>query len=379
MKKFFIISLLILIFSVSACKNWLWKDKKGCEPNPCYGIEHATDVCEEEGWGGKDFSCVCEGNYLWDPRESEKKCVDPCESKPCDITGSTGLCIRRDYDEYKCECTDTYFWDKETSKCTNSCEPDPCKDISHATGVCESDDWDGGDGWQKRYYSCECEENYFWEEDTKKCINPCDSNPCGNTLHVENCIPKSAVKYKCICKTGSWWNGVKCVEMNEMNECSPGDSLPCKDSSTGLIWSSKYSDNQWHEKCKDLSEGNLSNWKTPSIGQLRTLIRNCPNTETNGTCEISDECYDEMCYSPESCKGCIANNDGKYSVIGDWEPFCSESSYAPETACFWAVNFGNGAIETICSKNYNDTKNIRCTRCLEDDYEWNGSECVKKP
>lgn len=367
MKKFFMIFLLIAILSVSGC----WKkDKKGCEPNPCYDIEHATDICEEEGWGGEDFSCVCEGNYLWDPRKSEKKCVDPCESKPCDITGSTGVCTASSYDKYDCECEKGFFWGDDELKCIDLCDPNPCKDISHSTGVCEKEDgWNEDD---EQHYVCGCEENYFW--DPRKCVNPCKPNPCGNLQNLKECIPKSASEYTCICKIGFRWNGEECIEMNE---CSPGDSVPCKDSSTGLIWSSKYRDNKYHQKCKNLSEGHLYDWETPSIGQLRTLIRKCNYTETKGSCEISEECCDESCYS-DYCKGCSQDDSGRYSIIGDSETFWSGSSYDPESACFWAVNFSNGAIETVCIPNDSITQNIRCTRCLEDDYEWNGSKCVKK-
>ena len=121
----------------------------------------------------------------------------------------------------------------------------------------------------------------------------------------------------------------------------------------------------------------MYDWETPSISQLRTLIRKCSYTETNGSCEISEECYDESCYS-DYCEGCSQNDSGIYSIIGDSETFWSGSSYDPESACFWAVNFSNGAIETVCIPNDSITQNIRCTRCLEDDYEWNGSKCVKK-
>lgn len=371
MKKFFLLLALILIFSVSGCQK---NDKKGCEPNPCEVKEHSTGVCEEDGWGGQYYICECEENYFWDPRKAEKKCVDPCEGDPCSISGSTGVCTASGYNEYECECEYGFVWEDEELKCIDLCDPNPCDDKEHSTGVCEK---------KERSYVCECEENYFWVSCSdllycNECVNPClpnkyESNPCGNPETLKECIPKSGKKYTCVCKDGFRWNGVECVELNE---CSPGDSVPCKDSSTGLLWSTKISDYGMLKQCGNFSEGHFSNWETPSIDQLRTLIRNCPDTETGGTCEVSDECIEESCYD-ENCKGCAEDNSGKYSLIGDYQQFLSKSTYDPGSSCFWAVSFISGAIETVCADG--TPKNVRCTRCLEDDHEWNGTKCVKKP
>ena len=57
--------------------------------------------------------------------------------------------------------------------------------------------------------------------------------------------------------------------------------------------------------CSDLKENDSSDWRLPNIDELRTLIKNCDQTELNGECKISEnrQCLDEKCWS-ESCNGC---------------------------------------------------------------------------
>lgn len=55
--------------------------------------------------------------------------------------------------------------------------------------------------------------------------------------------------------------------------------------------------------CRDL-ELDGPGWRLPTIGELRTLIRSCPPTETGGPCRITDECLSfDVCETGE-CWGC---------------------------------------------------------------------------
>ncbi|HOG43684.1 MAG TPA: DUF1566 domain-containing protein [bacterium] len=109
----------------------------------------------------------------------------------------------------------------------------------------------------------------------------------------------------------------------------------------GLYWSDKSPDKMtWDEAveyCPNL-DGRL-----PTISELRTLIQNCPGTETGGECEVTDSCLAFDCsYGP--CGVCEYDQSGKYSVFGDaiWLWSSSERSDNPFHA--WYANFENGSV-----------------------------------
>jgi len=172
---------------------------------------------------------------------------------------------------------------------------------------------------------------------------------------------------------------------SDLPECSPESGTPCKDSVTGLVWSTKLFDNWKALKCTELSEGGFTDWRRPTISQLRTLIQNCPNTETGSECLIY-EYLDEKC--DKKCSACNKIDTGEYSKFGDTEIFWSS------TLCseFYVVNFSNGAIYGSC--NYDDAfwgefsgqippadctgYFLRCTRCYEG-YFWYEDKCIESP
>lgn len=63
--------------------------------------------------------------------------------------------------------------------------------------------------------------------------------------------------------------------------------------------------------CSDLEENDSSDWRLPNIDELRTLIKNCDQTELNGECKISEnrQCLGEKCWS-EACNGCYFSGAG---------------------------------------------------------------------
>ena len=72
--------------------------------------------------------------------------------------------------------------------------------------------------------------------------------------------------------------------------------------------------------CEDLKACGYSDWIMPNINELRTLIQNCPETETGGPCSISypdhlssGDDWTPDCYHCES----IIHNGGYYSKLGD--------------------------------------------------------------
>ena len=67
--------------------------------------------------------------------------------------------------------------------------------------------------------------------------------------------------------------------------------------------------------CEGLSQKGQHDWRLPSISELRSLIRGCDKTETEGECGITDECLSQgdECYN-SSCTGC----ERKKSRSGRW-------------------------------------------------------------
>ena len=117
--------------------------------------------------------------------------------------------------------------------------------------------------------------------------------------------------------------------------------------------------------CKNLEEDGVTDWRLPNIDELRKLVRNCPQTQTNGSCEVSQKnnCLSLRCSEPEGSCGCDrkSGNVGYYSKLGDnsetWLWSSSTRSDNPEYA--WILSFLFGGV-------YNNVKvfnvYVRCIR-----------------
>ena len=90
------------------------------------------------------------------------------------------------------------------------------------------------------------------------------------------------------------------------------------DSRTGLVWQNPPLGRPliWDQAlahCVALEGGG---WRMPTIGELRSLIRGCPETETGGSCPIADDCLPVSCQS-DACSGCPLDE-------------------GPPVSCYWA-------------------------------------------
>ena len=60
------------------------------------------------------------------------------------------------------------------------------------------------------------------------------------------------------------------------------------------------------EYCNTVDYYGYTDWRLPTISELRTLVRGCPGTYIDGGCGITDSCVDiSYCWSDE-CHGCKA-------------------------------------------------------------------------
>jgi len=119
------------------------------------------------------------------------------------------------------------------------------------------------------------------------------------------------------------------------------------DPDTGLMWLNpglagvgRLWNQTWEgakQACNNLTYAGYNDWWLPTISELRTLVRGCPDTETGGNCEITDEC---------------GNDCGSL-----WCRTCDESD-APFVGCFWPHGIANLDIElslSTCDAHWSST------------------------
>jgi len=106
-------------------------------------------------------------------------------------------------------------------------------------------------------------------------------------------------------------------------------------------------------------------WRLPTIGELRSLIRGCPATETVGTCNVLEgSCTSAEC-ADESCSGCKvgegpANGDlWPADMLGQAASYWSATKDQSGDEGAWTVVYYSGkvAIEPTTSAN-----RVRCVR-----------------
>ncbi len=177
--------------------------------------------------------------------------------------------------------------------------------------------------------------------------DPCRPNPCtADEYSTGECIdrPLSKLQYGCKCNEGYFWNEEKC---EELPECSSTSVTPCIDSTIGYVWSNKSTnkisqDQADIEYCPGLSEGEYTDWRLPTISELRTLVQHCPTMEPGGACEVTDLCTGISCWE-ENCssKYCPSEWKTKYSKLGDTDSLWSSTSKGGAWDTFWYMDFGS--------------------------------------
>ena len=149
-------------------------------------------------------------------------------------------------------------------------------------------------------------------------------------------------------------------------ECNGAAStFPCIDPEFGLVWSSVHDEELRQElavsHCQDINDGGFTDWRLPTIDELRTLIKNSPETTFGGSCKVTDpKCRAEQCSTSSKCSPVSANDEtGLYSKLGDHDTFWSSSVQSDNADNGWTVGFNMAAV----SSQYNRIKlGVRCVR-----------------
>lgn len=121
----------------------------------------------------------------------------------------------------------------------------------------------------------------------------------------------------------------------------------------------------WEEAkdyCSNLTACGYSDWHLPTISELRSLIQNCPATQTGGECGVTDSCLSWSDCRDSACSGCDSDSSGKYSKLGDtgwlvW--FWSSSVLSDDSDSAWYVSFDVGSVLDF-PKSY--INYVRCVR-----------------
>ena len=258
-------------------------------------------------------------------------------------------CVRYSMNEAeKCEAAGG-SWNEAENTCTKT---------TNCTDLPENAEWNGDDSYTQTFTggiwngeistefneeagTChfKCKENYFFN--SNKCLNPCDSNPCDS---LEAITDRTCVAY-------------------DYKQYSCGG----KDPSSGLTWSAKAQQAMnWDNAgtyCGNLSEDGHTDWRLPTINELRTLIQNCSKNEMpNGSCAVNDpDCLALSCWTSETCGSCLdSNNKGPYSKFGDTDQsWWSSSNNTDDTNYAWIVDFYRGSVRRH-KKTYDSF--ARCVR-----------------
>ena len=259
--------------------------------------------------------------------------------------------------ECRFKCEDNYFYDSDSGKCLNPCESNPCGEYSDVVCTATS----------STAYTCECSggENYFFDSDSGKCLNPCSPNPCSSISNSTGVCTVSGTSYICGCNSGYTWNGSTCASngSSTLPECSSSNTGPCYDSTSHLTWSKKadttYTWSNAGTYCDNLTEGGYIDWRLPTISELRTLIQNCSNTQMpGGSCGVTDSCLSSSCWNVP-CDVCSHDSTGGHSKFGETGSFWSSSTLSDNTGYAWFVYFDYGRVD---SRHKPNVTNVRCVR-----------------
>lgn len=93
-----------------------------------------------------------------------------------------------------------------------------------------------------------------------------------------------------------------------------------------------------YEYCENLEENGFKDWRLPTIDELRSIVKKCPETATGGKCAISDKNGKLSLndYDKQDCRGC---RRGGFDLPGNgW--FWS-ASQVTGTDHFWVISFKN--------------------------------------
>ena len=241
-------------------------------------------------------------------------------------------------------------------------EPDAVEKCDNAGGT-----WNASENKCTRTLPCDPKpENAFWNGSNSYTQEFAGGSWSAKPLTEYNEKSEGECRFKCA--AASVLKGDTCVSILD-NPCPAASYFPCVDNETNFVWSSKAKNIVYAKVlsyCEDLTESGFTDWHTPTINQLRTLVTKCESTEPEGLCGVTDSCTQNSCN-----KDCTLCNDTsvKHSKLGD---DCGLVSSSENEGVYYYIDFSTGQLRPM-SSSFTD---IRCTRC-GNGYFWDGTGCAK--
>jgi len=103
--------------------------------------------------------------------------------------------------------------------------------------------------------------------------------------------------------------------------------------------------------CRNLDSDGHKDWRLPTIGELRSLVRGCPSTVAGGACGVTDTCLSESkCWGEGTCWSCSGKNgpaEGCYwpdEMKGTCGWYWSSSAVEARGLAAWLVYFASGSV-----------------------------------
>lgn len=167
---------------------------------------------------------------------------------------------------------------------------------------------------------------------------------------------------------------------NNDDDNDDDDGETWTDQDTGLMWQVTPDPEEFNwddemksgydvdEYCKSLEYGGYSDWRLPTISELRSIVRGCDATETEGSCGVTDTCLDRSSCYDQSCNGCSENqgpSNGCYwpnELEGPCNGYYSVSTYEDYESWAWYVSFGSGGVYNYSLDFPSFFNYVRCVR-----------------
>jgi len=173
---------------------------------------------------------------------------------------------------------------------------------------------------------------------------------------------------------------------------SDGDTDSDSDSDTGTVgptWVDDDSGLEWempvsfamlyfdgaNAYCENLDWEGYTDWRLPTISELRSLILMCEDTEPGGACNVTDDCLSLSCKNEECADNGTCNGGGGPGASGYYFPpelnctlneFWSSSVVDDDTTLAWTIAFFEASLYSApVSEEGPDARTI-FVRCVRD-------------
>ncbi len=199
----------------------------------------------------------------------------------------------------------------------------------------------------------------------ESCVSTAD---CISGLVCANskCVGKLDAAKSCA-RTADCPRGLRCID----NKCIAKQIYGAwVDPVSGLTWQNPPAQKMYDWKdakayCSHLELGGYSDWRLPTISELRSLIRRCSANQTGGSCRVTDTCLSSnLC--DENCHACEAKEERYYwpdemEKAGNdtWQFFWSSSPVEDRVYNVWLVGFIGGI---VYNGSVDDPSSVRCVR-----------------